>query len=119
MKYVEEIAEKLGQRPRQETQDPAVIAVHLTVLETLQKFDDRKSERFESAAEEEIYEIEVSFAEKNSDVQNLKVDMGILPITVHQKQDIRKVKVVDVQPLVLYGESLSAKKSEDSFRKLQ
>ncbi|GFU40857.1 hypothetical protein NPIL_483671 [Nephila pilipes] len=53
-----------------ETNDPADIAAHLTVLEKVQKkFDDLKTE---SASEEEIFEIEISLAEMDSDIQDLE-----------------------------------------------
>ncbi|GFT75131.1 hypothetical protein NPIL_628041 [Nephila pilipes] len=57
-----------------ETNDPADIAAHLTVLEKLQKkFDDLKTEYFESATNEEINEIEMSLGEMDSDIQELEV----------------------------------------------
>ncbi|GFS84484.1 DUF1758 domain-containing protein [Nephila pilipes] len=50
-----------------ERNDLADIAAHLTVLEKLQKkFDDIKTEYFESATDEEILEIEISLAEMDS-----------------------------------------------------
>ncbi|GFS72000.1 hypothetical protein NPIL_542271 [Nephila pilipes] len=53
-----------------ETNDSADIAAHLRVLEKLQKkFDDLKTEYFESATDEEILEIEISVAEMDSDIQ--------------------------------------------------
>ncbi|GFS53249.1 DUF1758 domain-containing protein [Nephila pilipes] len=56
-----------------ETNDPSDIAAHLTVLEKLQKkFDDLKTEYFESATDEEILEIEISLAEMDSDIQDLE-----------------------------------------------
>ncbi|GFT86016.1 uncharacterized protein NPIL_238451 [Nephila pilipes] len=57
-----------------ETNDPSDIAAHLTVLEKLQKkFDDSKTEYFESTTDEEILEIEISLAEMDSDIQDLEV----------------------------------------------
>ncbi|GFS42672.1 hypothetical protein NPIL_80811 [Nephila pilipes] len=57
-----------------ETNDPSDIAAHLTVLEKLQKkFDDLKTEYFESATDEEILEIEISLAEMDSDIQDLEI----------------------------------------------
>ncbi|GFS91253.1 hypothetical protein NPIL_572781 [Nephila pilipes] len=56
-----------------ETNDPSDIAAHLTVLEKLQKkFDDLKTEYFESTTDEEILEIEISLAEMDSDIQDLE-----------------------------------------------
>ncbi|GFU08940.1 hypothetical protein NPIL_400211 [Nephila pilipes] len=54
-----------------ETNDSVDIVAHLMVLEKPQKkFDDLKTEYFESAKEEEIPEI--SLAEMDSDIQDLE-----------------------------------------------
>ncbi|GFU03771.1 hypothetical protein NPIL_78991 [Nephila pilipes] len=57
-----------------EINDPADVAAHLTELKKLQKkFDDLKTEYFESAMDEEILEIEISLSEMDSDIQDLEV----------------------------------------------
>ncbi|GFU23131.1 hypothetical protein NPIL_139961 [Nephila pilipes] len=72
-----------------ETNDPSDVAAHLTVLEKLQKkFDDLKTEYFESATDEEILEIEISLAEMDSDIQDLET--GVVTF----RRDARSLTVV-------------------------
>ncbi|GFS31953.1 hypothetical protein NPIL_541081 [Nephila pilipes] len=72
-----------------ETNDPSDIAAPLTVLEKLQKkFDDLKTEYFESATDEEILEIEISLAEMDSDIQDLET--GVVTF----RRDARSLTVV-------------------------